>query len=175
MNNSVNEQLYIIGEILNTHGIKGEVKVKQITDFIERFDPGKTVYLQNSSKEIIPLTIVSSRQHKNALLVKFEQYDTIEESEKLKGKTLYIKHEQLTKLGPNEYYYHELIGCMVKTTDGETIGIIESILAPGANDVFIVESEDGKEYLIPHIADVVKQVDVENKVVTIEVMEGLLD
>lgn len=169
------EQLYEIGFIMNTHGIKGEVKVRQITDFIERFDAGSTVYYKETAGDIIPLTIESSRSHKNALLVKFEQYDSINDVEKLKGMTLYIKHDQLTELGPNEYYYHEIIGCTVKTTDGDTIGVIESILAPGANDVFVVKDEKDKEYLIPHIKDVVKQVDVENKIVTIEVMEGLLD
>lgn len=175
MSFSENEQLYVIGEIMNTHGIKGEVKVKQITDFIERFDPGETVYMKDSSGEVVPLTIVSSRQHKNAILVKFEQFETIEEAEALKGLTLYIKDGQLTELEPNEYYYHEIIGCTVKTTEGETVGVIESILAPGANDVFVVKDDTDQEYLIPHIADVVKHVDVENKIVTIEVMEGLLD
>lgn len=169
------ERLYEVGFIMNTHGIKGEVKVRQITDFKERFDPGATVYLKDEKEGLLPLTVESSRPHKHILLVKFNGYDSINDVEKFKGKMLYIKHEQLTELGPNEYYYHEIIGCTVKTTEGETIGVVESILAPGANDVFVVKDENDNEYLIPHIEPVVKHVDVDHKVITIEVMEGLLD
>lgn len=176
MNNmSQDEQMFIIGEIVNTHGVKGEVRIKQITHFIERFDEGSTVYLKDQSENFIPLTIESSRQHQHLLLVRFEQYDTLEEVEVLKGLTLHIKEEQLTELDPGEYYYHEIIGCTVYSTDDELIGIVDSILAPGANDVWVVKDEKDREYLIPYIADVVKKVDVEQKRIKIEVMEGLLD
>lgn len=169
------EQLFVIGEIINTHGIKGEVKVKQITDFIERFDEGETVYLSNEQKNVQSLIIETSRQHKQHLLIRFKGYDTIEQVEILKGKTLYIKSDQQHELAEHEYYYHEIIGCTVQTTDGEVIGVVDSILAPGANDVWVVKNERGKEYLIPYIPLVVKDVNVEKKTVTIQLMEGLLD
>lgn len=169
------EKMFIIGEIVNTHGVKGEVRIKQITDFIERFAEGATVYLQDKSEQFVPLTIDMSRQHKNLLLVRFEQYKTLDEVEPLKGLTLHIKEEQLTELGPNEYYYHEIIGCSVHSTENEKIGVVDSILAPGANDVWVVKDDRGKEYLIPYIADVVKEVDIERKQIIIKLMEGLLD
>lgn len=169
------EKMYIIGEIVNTHGVKGEVRIKQITDFDERFDAGSTVYLKNKANEYSALTIATSRLHKNLFLVRFEQYSTLDEVEKLKGLSLYIKEDQLTELSPGEFYYHEIIGCTVYSTEDELIGKVDSILAPGANDVWVVKTEDGKEHLIPYIADVVKEVDVGNKRITIEIMEGLLD
>lgn len=169
------DKLYVIGEIINTHGIKGEVKVKQITDFIERFSEGSTVYLKDQSNNIQTLTIETFRLHKHHILLRFKELNTLDEVEPLKGLTLYIKHEQLTELEPGEYYYHEIIGCTVQSTEGKKIGVVDSILAPGANDVWVVKNESGKEYLIPYIPLIVKQVDVNKKIVTIELMEGLLD
>lgn len=169
------EKMFIIGEIVNTHGVKGEVRIKQITDFTERFDVGATVYLKNKTNDYIPLTVATSRLHKNLLLVRFDEYTTLDEVENLKGYSLYIKESQLTELDEGEFYYHEIIGCTVYSTEGELIGVVESILAPGANDVWVVQTDDGKEHLIPYIADVVKQVDVQNKRITIEIMEGLLE
>ena len=151
--------MFIVGKIINTHGLKGEVKVKRITDFEERFHVGSTVYIKRSDGDVYPLKIDGFRTHKNHDLLHFEGYDTIELAERLKGETLYIKKEQLTPLEPGEYY----------------IGEIESILTPGANDVWVVKNDEGKEFLIPYIKDVVKEVNVEQKKVFIETMEGLLD
>src|SRR5690625_4135696 len=125
--------MFRIGKIINTHGIQGEVKVKKITDFMERFKIGATVYATNRSNEVIPLIIDSCRQHKNNLLIHFKGYDSIEAVEVLKGMELKIKKEQLTELDEGEYYYHEIIGCQVIATNGEVIGVIDSILSPGAN------------------------------------------
>lgn len=167
--------MFIVGKIVNTHGLKGEVKVKRITDFEERFHVGSTVYIKNKDNEAIPLIIASFRTHKNHDLLQFEEYDSIEAVEPLKGATLYIKKEQLTPLEPGEFYFHEIIGCKMYTLDGEYIGEIESILTPGANDVWVVKNESGKEILIPYIDDVVKEVNIEEKKVLIELMEGLID
>lgn len=167
--------MFIVGKIVNTHGLKGEVKVKRITDFEERFHVGSTVYIKNKDNEAIPLIIASFRTHKNHDLLQFEEYDSIEAVEPLKGATLYIKTEQLTPLEPGEFYFHEIIGCKMYTLDGEYIGEIESILTPGANDVWVVKNESGKEILIPYIDDVVKEVNIEEKKVLIELMEGLID
>ncbi|HLS22818.1 MAG TPA: ribosome maturation factor RimM [Pseudogracilibacillus sp.] len=172
---SNNENMFLIGEIVNTHGVKGEVRVRQITDFDERFDKGNTVYVKDKSGKYTELTIENSRFHKYFRLLKFKQFPSLEEAESLKGYTLYIKESQQTELEPGEYYYHEIIGCTVVTNEGETIGIVDHILAPGANDVWVVKDEKGKEYLIPYIPDVVKKVDVEEEIIIIEVMEGLLD
>lgn len=168
------EQMFIVGKIINTHGIKGEVKVKRITDFSERFNVGKIVYVTNRDGELISLTIDSFRAQNNNDLLHFAGYDSIESVEPFKGLELAIKEEQQTDLAEHEYYYHEIIGCKVMTTTGDELGKIDHILAPGANDVWVVK-KGKKEILIPYIQDVVKDVDIEKKEVLIELMEGLLD
>lgn len=168
-------EMFLIGKIVNTHGTTGEVKVKQISDFDERFTPGAIVYVIDQNDALTQLTIESARRHKNHLLLRFENYRSLQSAEPFKGLSLMIKREQLTELKEHEYYYYEIIGCLVTTTDGVEIGVVDSILSPGANDVWVVKNKQGKEYLIPYIADVVKEVDVSEKKIIIEVMEGLLD
>ncbi len=167
--------MFTIGKIINTHGIKGEVKVKQISDFSERFDLGSTVYVINEQGESVPLLIDGCRTQQDLLLLHFKGYDTIESVEVLKGNNLMIEEAQLTELAEHEYYYYEIIGCMVYTMEGEEIGKIESILSPGANDVWVVQTREDKEILIPYIENVVKNIDVQNKRVEIELIEGLIE
>jgi len=167
--------MFLVGKILNTHGIKGEVKVKQITDFIDRFQVGETVYIVDSKENIIPLKVDSFRTQKNNLLIHFEGYESIEDVESFKGMELKIKDDQLTPLDMDEYYYHEIIGCEVFTTELEKIGVVESILSPGANDVWVVRGKNGNEILLPYIDPVVKEVDVKARQILIEVMEGLIE
>lgn len=167
--------MFIVGTIVNSHGLKGEVKVKRITDFEERFHVGSIVYVQNGENDYNALKIDGFRKHKNTDMLHFEGYDSIESIEVFKGKDLFIKAEQLTELEPDEYYYHEIIGCKMYTLEGEYIGEIDGILSPGANDVWVVKGSRGKEILIPYIEEVVKKIDVERKQVYIELMEGLIE
>lgn len=167
--------MFDIGKIVNTHGVKGEVKVFRITDFEERFNLGATVYLVKDSEQPIPLTISSHRLHKNFDLLKFEGLDNINDVIGFKEAFLKIKGEQLTKLPEGEYYHHEIIDCEMYTIEGEKLGVITEVLAPGANDVFLVKQPTGQEVLIPFIKDVVKEINISEKKVIIKVMEGLLD
>ena len=111
----------------------------------------------------------------NNLLVKFVGIDTIEEAEKLKNLQIKIDSENIGELEENEFYFHEIIGCEVFDENGKSLGEIIEILTPGANDVWVIKGQNGKEILIPYIEDVVKKIDIENKKIDIEVMEGLID
>ena len=168
------EKMFNIGKIVNTHGIRGEVKVKRISDFEERFAVGETVYLKGE-ETLFQLSIATHRVHKGFDLIGFEEFDNINDVEKYKGSYLQIKEEQLTELTDHEFYYHEIIGCEVFTSSGEKLGEIKEILAPGANDVWVVDRPGKKDALIPYIEEVVKAVDISDKKVIIEPMEGLLD
>lgn len=168
------DKMFNIGKIVNTHGIRGEVKVKRISDFEERFTSGEKVYLETET-ELIPLTIAAHRVHKGFDLIQFEEFNNINDVEKYKGMMLQIKETQLTELTEHEFYYYEIIGCEVFTLDGELVGKVKEILAPGANDVWVVQRKGKKDALIPYIGQVVKEIDVQNKKVRIEPMEGLLD
>ncbi|WP_163536774.1 ribosome maturation factor RimM [Gracilibacillus sp. YIM 98692] len=165
-----------VGKIINTHGIKGEVKVLRITDFADRFEPGSTLWVdKKQSNELIKVTVDGHRRHKGFDLVHFQSLDNINEVESWKGSELLIKREQLEPLEENEYYYHEIIGCHVYTTEPLYVGKVIEILAPGANDVWVVEDENGSEHLIPYIEPVVQTIDIEKSNIIIEPMEGLLE
>ncbi|MGG3738671.1 ribosome maturation factor RimM [Aeribacillus pallidus] len=165
-----------VGKIVNTHGIRGEVRVISRTDFPEeRYKKGNTLYIfMPNQSEPIPVIIKSHRTHKSFDLLTFEGYNNINEVEKFKGSLLKISEEQLGELEEGEFYFHEIIGCDVITTDGEVIGQVAEILTPGANDVWVVKGPNRKEFYIPYIDDVVKEVNIDEKKITIEPMEGLL-
>lgn len=168
-------QMFDIGKIVNTHGVRGEVRVIRITDFEERFAIGETVYLIRNNEQPHPLVIDGYRKHKQFDLLHFKGLDQINDVEHFKGSHLKITKEQLTELAAGEYYHYEIIDCVMYTIKGEKLGMIVDILSPGANDVWVVKTVKGKEVLIPFIKDVVKEINVEEKKVIIEPMEGLLD
>ena len=165
-----------VGKIVNTHSLKGEVKVISSTDFEEqRFEKGTELLITRGNQVVKEVTVESYRTHKNNLLVKFVGIDSIEEAEKLKNLQIKIDSDNIGELEENEFYFHEIIGCEVFDENGKSLCEISEILTPGANDVWVIKSQNGKEILIPYIEDVVKKIDVENKKIDIEVMEGLID
>ncbi|OIJ13188.1 ribosome maturation factor RimM [Anaerobacillus alkalilacustris] len=165
-----------VGKVVNTHGVRGEVRVISTTDFSEeRFAIGSSLYLEHPNlNEKLRLTVASHRQHKNFDLLTFKNYTNINEVEAFKGGILQIGEDQLSQLEEEEYYYHEIIGCDVETEEGEALGKIKEILSPGANDVWVIQRKNGgKDLLIPYIEQVVKSVDVNEKKVIIHLMNGL--
>lgn len=165
-----------VGKIVNTHSLKGEVKVISSTDFEEeRFKKGNKLLITRGNQLIREVIVESYRNHKNFLLVKFEEINSVEEAEKLKNLQIKIDSTEVGELEENEFYFHEIIGCEVFDENDKNLGEIIDILTPGANDVWVIKGENGKEILIPYIEDVVKQIDITNKKVNIEVMEGLID
>ncbi|KAA8373880.1 ribosome maturation factor RimM [Leuconostoc carnosum] len=169
------DNLFKVGTIVNTHGIRGEVKIMAITDFPEnRFKKG--VELQIETKQgLVPLTVQSSRLHKNMWLVLFEGITNINEIEKYKTDDIYVASDERQELEDDEYYYDEIIDSQVVDLTGNVIGIVSEIMTTGANDVWVVKREGQPDALIPMIDDVVKSVDVDNKLITIDALEGLLD
>lgn len=167
---------YNVGKIVNTHGIKGEVRVISQTDFPEeRYEPGSELAVfMPKSKQPVRVTVTSHRRHKNFDLLTFEGYPTINDVEKFRDGILKVSEKELTELDEHEFYYHEIIGCRVVTSEGEAIGTVTEIIETGANDVWTVTPEEGKPHYIPYIEDVVKEVDIEDRMITIELMEGLL-
>lgn len=170
------EKWFNVGKIVNTHGIKGEVRVISKTDFAEeRYASGNQLYLfMSDSKEPVELIVATHRVHKNFDLLTFKGYENVNEVESMKGGILKIHESQLTELEEDEFYFHEIIGCLVFMTNGEEIGKVREILTPGANDVWVVKGKNGKDILIPYIEQVVKKVDVKEQIILIEPMEGLL-
>ncbi|MBA4544019.1 MULTISPECIES: ribosome maturation factor RimM [Thermoactinomyces] len=167
-----------VGRIVGTHGIRGEVRVLCDTDFPElRFAPGNRLLLLRSDlNEPLPLTVEKSRPHKSALLVKFQEWNSINEAEVYKNSRLVVPKEDLAPLNEEEgeFYFHQIIGCEVITTEGRKIGKVKEILPLPANDVWVVRSDDqDKEILLPYIEPIVKDVDLQRQQITIQWMEGL--
>lgn len=170
------EKYFNVGKIVNTHGIRGEVRVISRTDFPdERYKVGNTLLLfMPGSKDPVELVVKSHRTHKNFNLLTFEGYENVNQVESMKGGILKVPESQRGDLEEGEFYFQDIIGCNMVTTDGEEIGKVVEILTPGANDVWVVKGPKGKEVLIPYIEDIVKKVDVKEKTIVIELMEGLL-
>ena len=167
------EDLFRVGVIANTHGIRGEVKVFPTTEDPQRFEWLKEVLL-DTGKEMLPLKISSVRFFKNLVIVKFKGIDNINDIEKYKGKDLYVTRENAIPLEEDEYYIADIIGAAVYTEDGEEFGTLTDVLETGANLVFVVKHE-GKDVLLPAIPDCVKDVDTEEKKVVVHILPGLLD
>lgn len=166
-----------VGKIVNTHGIKGEVRVISKTDFAEeRYKPGNTLYLfMDGSNEPVEVTVNTHRLHKQFHLLQFKERQSLNEVEKLKNAIIKVPEEDLGELNEGEFYFHEIIGCEVFTEDGELIGKVKEILMLGANDVWVIGRKGKKDALIPYIESVVKYIDVSEKKIEIELMEGLID
>lgn len=166
-----------IGKLVNTQGIKGEVRVQVITDFPEkRFNKGNKIYaFKNDDDEPIQLEIDGVRKHKNFLLLHFVNKNSINDVEFLKPSMLKINDNQQNHddLNPGEYYYSQILGLEVFDIKGNFLGIIKDIMDLGPNDVWVVKRESKKDLLLPKIDDVVKNIDLNEKKVIVDLMEGL--
>ena len=162
-----------IGQIVNTNGLKGVVKVNPFTDDISKFEELKYVYIQLKS-ELKKVKIEQVRYNKNQVLLKLEGIDSIEEAEKYRNFYLKTEKESQEDLGEDTYYIVDLIGLDVYSDKNEYLGKIEDVFPTGSNDVYVVKDNLGKQILIPAIADVVKKVDLKNKKMIINLIPGLI-
>lgn len=168
------EDFLRVGVISSTHGVRGEVKVYPTTDDIERFNILKDVYLDTGSQKLL-LEIENLKFFKNMVILKFKGFDNINDIEKYKGRDLLITRDKAVKLAPNENFIVDLIGLSVVTDEGEPFGTVTDILQTPANDVYVIEGKDGKEYLFPSIKECILNVDLTEKKVLVHIMDGLLD
>ena len=172
------QQEYLnVGKIVNTQGLKGEVRVMAVTDFAnERFRPGNTLLLfMKGKKEPITLTVKTHRRHKQFNLLSFEGHPSINDVEKYRDGILKVTRDDLVDLAENEFYYFQIIGCQVTDQTRGKLGEVTEILTPGANDVWVVQSKQYGEVLIPYIDSVVLKVDIDNKEIIVDLPEGLID
>ena len=161
-----------VGQIVNTHGIKGEIKVVPFTDDISRFDKLKKVYVK-TKKENKLYQIEGVRYHKNMVLLKLQGIDNPEQAELLKNSFLEIDWEDAVPLKEGTYFIADLIGLEVYTDEGNLLGKVDDIYNTGANDIYVVKDELGKTILLPGIKDVIKQVILDEKII-VHLIPGLL-
>lgn len=168
------EELFRVGVISNTHGIRGEVKVYPTTDNVRRFDDLKEVILDTGKEQLI-LHVTSVKYFKNMVILKFKEFDNINDIIPYKGMDLLVTRENAIPLEEGEYYIADIIGSKVITDEDKILGTLKDVLQTGANDVYVVKTKDGKEVLLPSIEECILDRDIENKIVKVHIMKGLLD
>ena len=166
------EEYFEIGQIVNTSGLKGELKVKPFTDDITKFNKFKTIYI-SIKNELKCFEIEKVRFSKNMVFLKLKGIDTIEEAENYRNFYLKIERDKNEKLKENSYYIVDIIGCIVYTEEQKLLGKVDDVFSTGSNDVYVVKSEDGKQMLLPAIKEVIKNVDIQNKTIIVHLLEGL--
>ena len=161
-----------VGQIVNTFGIKGEVKVTPFTDDINRFDDLEKVYVKTRREEKL-YKVEGVRYHKNMVLLKLEGIENPEQGELLKNAYLEIDREDAIPLEEGQYFIVDLIGLDVYTDEGKLLGKVDDIYNTGANDIYVVKDELGKQILLPGIKDVIKEVKLEDKII-VHLIPGLI-
>ena len=168
------EDLLQVGIITSTHGVRGEVKVYPTTDDPRRFRRLKEVVL-DTGREKLNLEIEGVKFFKQFVILKFKGLDNINDIEKYRQKSLYVTRKNAVRLQRDEYFIADLIGLTVQVEDGTELGTVKDVIETGANDVYEVEMADGRSLLLPAIKQCILNVDVENGMMQVHVLEGLLD
>ena len=168
------EDFLQVGVITATHGLRGEVKVFPTTDDPERFLDLETVYLDTGREKKL-LTISSVKFFKQFVILKFKEFDNINDVEPFRKKSLLVTRDQAVPLEEDEYFIADLIGLRVITDEDKVLGELTDVLETGANDVYQVTDENGKEILLPAIKDCILSVDLEKGEMKVHILEGLLD
>ena len=164
-----------VGVVASTHGLGGEVNVFPTTEDPSRFKKLKKVTLHTKKGELLELDVQSVRFFKKFVIVKFKQFDNINDVEKFRGCELTILRKDAIKLAPGEYYVADLIGLDIVDEDGNKLGVLADVIQTGANDVYEMDPVNGGDKVyIPVIRDCVKEIDPKNGKIVIHVMDGLL-
>lgn len=163
------KNLIDVGEIVNTHGLRGEVKVNVRTDAPEVFEIFEELYLKGEKHEV-----QSVRYQKNCVLLKLSGIDDVDEAEKYRGQILYAEKEIFSELPEDTYLVADIIGLTLKDADTE-YGVITDVITTGSNDVYTVKGGDGKYIYVPAIKSVIKEINISEGFVMVEMPKGLLD
>lgn len=167
------QEYFEIGQIVNTFGIKGVVKVNSFTDDPLEFEKLKTILIEKS-KKLLEFEIEEAKFHKNQVLLKLKGINDINEAEKYKGCYIKLPREKAKKLPENTYFIADLIGLEVYTDNGELLGKVDDIYNSGSADIYVIKNELGKQILLPGIKDVIKEIDVDNEKIIVHLIDGLI-
>jgi len=158
------EKFLAVGQIINTHGLKGELKIYPLTDDIRRFRKLEKVFIDGVEKKVVWCKLQTDR-----VILKIEGIDSIEQAQKYKDKYIEISREDAVPLEEGTYFVADLIGCTVYDTEGRNLGVVYDVLKTGSNDVYWIK--EGKELLIPALRDIVVEVDVDHSKIVIKPVE----
>ena len=167
------QKYFEVGQIVNTFGIKGFVKVKPFTDDMERFEELKSVLVEKN-KELIEMQIEKVQYKQTVVLLKLKGIEDMDMAEKFKGCYLKIKREDARKLPEDTYFIADLIGLNVYTEEGQLLGKVDDIYNNKSNDIYVIKDELGKQILLPGIKDVIKHIDIDNEKIIVHLLKGLI-
>jgi len=169
----LSDEFITIGKVVSTQSNKGEVKVLPLTDSTDRFNNLDTVFLRNSNSRTT-LNIEKIRIKENTVILKLKDIENIQEAKMIVGSFLEVKRENAVKLPKDTYFLFEIIGLEVYDENNIFLGKVENIISTGSNDVYIVKDKNKKELSVPAIREVVKNIDLEKKRITIKMVDGLI-
>lgn len=167
-NDPTPDQFIEIGRVLRPWGLLGDLRIQVLTDFPERFQQPNRLYIQGAS-----YVIEGSRPHQGALLLKLKGIDSLEAAEGLRGALFQIPEAEAHPLPKGTFFQYQVVGLRVVTEKGEDLGEVVEVLSTGGNDVYVTQGPQG-QVMVPAIEDVVKAVDLEKGVITVEALPGLL-
>lgn len=167
------ENFLEIGQIVNSYGLKGQMKIVPFTDDITRYNELKTIYIE-VKKQLKEYKIEQIKYHKNNVLIKLEGIDDINDTEQFKNCFVKIDRKNAVKLPEDTYFIVDLIGTEVFTEENVLLGKIVDVFPTGSNDVYVVKDELGKQILLPAISQVIKKVDISNKKMIVNLIKGLV-
>jgi 16S rRNA processing protein RimM len=170
----MNEELITIAKTVKTRGLRGEIVADLLTDFPERFDNLTKVFAVCADKKTSELEIEKFWFQKNRIILKFKDIDTIEAAEKWRDCEICVPESEAVELEDDEFFDWELENCAVETVEGMKIGKVQELIRTGATEILVVKGAE-KEYLIPFAATICVEVDIENKLIRVDIPEGLLD
>ena len=159
-----------LGQIVNAVGLKGESKVYPYTDYKERFEELDSLYIENTLYNIEKVRYMGEMA-----IVKFEGVSDRNAAEALKGKYLYVDRENARELDEDEYFIPDLIGLEIKDEKGGVIGKLSDVIKNAAHDVYEIEMPDGRKFMIPAVGEFVLDVDMDSRVMTVRLIEGMID
>lgn len=171
------DDIFRVGVITGTHGIKGDVRVFPTTEDPKRFLKLKDVLLgdDESQKALVKLTVKGVRFFKNIVILSFNEYNNINDVAGFKGMGLYVTREDAIPLEEGEYYVKDMIGLKVVTEEGETLGVLKDVMETGANDVYVIAMEGRKDLLVPMIPQCSRGVNLKEGTITLHLLPGLLE
>ena len=169
----MSDEFITIGKVVSTQSNKGEVKVLPLTDSTDRFKNLDTVFLRNSNS-LTTLNIEKIRIKENVVILKLKDIENIQEAKMMVGSFLEVKRKNAVKLPKDTYFVFEIIGLEVYDENNIFLGKVENVISTGSNDVYIVRDKNKKELFIPAIREVVKNIDLEKKRITIKMVDGLI-
>lgn len=163
-----------VGKIVNTHGVKGEMKLIPLTDDPRRFDELKWAYIEKDG-QLIKHSILDVKYIKGSVMIKFSDIESMSEAEQYKECFVLVDRENAVKLPENSFFICDIVGCSIFDENGILLGELTKVLQTGSNDVYVVKDKSGKEILIPALKSVVRKVSVDQRRIDVIIPKGLLD